>query len=165
MSQDAVVIGLKSTNNQTFCKYCAALLDTVNSGQFIPPAGAKGGPVAGLATNSILYSGISDYVGGVFQWTLTGAAWPSYASGSGTNRVLTVGTTGFFYGLFVGTGTIAPGDRLVVADQYGRLASIEADGLAYAAGTTAYLVGTAADAATVSGQRFKVQMQLTTIKV
>ena len=111
MSEDAVIRSYKSTNNQTYAKDCAALLDTVNQGQFIPPAGANGGPVAGLATNSILGSGMSDFVAGVLQYTLSGTAWPSYVPGSGINRVLTIGVLGIFKGCFIGTGTIAPGDR------------------------------------------------------
>lgn len=165
MSEDAVVRSYKQTNNQTYCKFTVALLDTANQGQFIPPAGANGGPIAGIATNSILASGQNDYIAGVFQSALTGAAWPTGSSGSGTGRVLTVGALGYFRGLFNGTGTVAPGDRLVVADTQGRVASVEADGLAYAAGTTAYLVGTAEDAATVAGQAFRIRVSPQTVKL
>jgi hypothetical protein len=164
MSEDAVIRSYKSTNNQTYAKYCAALLDTVNQGQFIPPAGANGGPVAGLATNSILGSGMSDFVAGVLQYTLSGTAWPSYVPGSGINRVLTIGVLGIFKGCFIGTGTIAPGDRLVVGDVYGRIVSMEADGLNLSS-TTAYLVGTAEESATVASQLFRVRVNPTTQKV
>jgi hypothetical protein len=165
MSEDAVVRSYKQTNNQTYCKFTVALLDTANSGQFIPPAGANGGPVAGIATNSILASGQNDYIGGVFQTALTGAAWPVGASGSGTGRVLNVGAVGFFRGIFNGTGTVAPGDRLVVADTSGRVASVEADGLAYAGGTTAFLVGRADAPATVAGQLFRINVRPDTVKL
>ena len=164
MSEQAVTRAYKQTNNTTFCKYTAALLDQTNTGQIIQPGGANGGPVAGLATNSILGSGMSDYVAGQIQYTLTGTAWPAYVPGSGTGRVLSVGVLGIFKGCFIGTGTIAPGDRLVVADVYGRLASMEADGLNLSS-TTAYLVGTAEVSATVASQLFRVRVAPVALKV
>jgi hypothetical protein len=59
-------------------KFTVAKLDTSNVGQFVITSTANDGPIAGVATESLIPDGMTDYAGG--EYTIaSGAAWPSNA--------------------------------------------------------------------------------------
>ena len=115
------------------------------------PAGSNAAGVAGIADESILPEGFSDYSGGVYQIT-SGTAWPS-----GANPSTSVGR-GIAYlrrgkGRAIAASAIAVGDHVNIADAYGRLKTIDET-----AGTVVHEVGVALSAALVAGDVFKLDV-------
>lgn len=165
MSQDAVKRSYKQTNSQTYCKFCVVIEDVSNPGQFIAPTGANVGPIAGVSQNSILATGQSDYIAGIFQAAaLTGTAWPAGYPGSGAGRNIDVVVFGFSK-VILASGAVAVGDRLTVADSNGRVASIEANGLNIAGGTLVNILGTAEEIASAANDVFVARINPQPVKI
>jgi hypothetical protein len=57
-------------------KFTVAKLDTSNVGQFVMSSSANDGPIAGVATESLIPDNAQDFSGGVYN-TPSGASWPS----------------------------------------------------------------------------------------
>jgi hypothetical protein len=86
------------------------------------PAGANALKFAGVAQESILPNGMSDYAGGLYP-IVSGTAWPAGAiPTSAIGRKLSVRMAGITR--VVAAGVIAQGDRLNIADAQGRVKKI-----------------------------------------
>jgi len=121
---------------------------------FILPAG-QNAAFLGICEKGVLTDAIPGYVGGVYAG-FSGQAWPVGPGGSaivtprtpqGQSRSLAVGPIRV---PAIAAAGIARGDRLIIGDTMGRLASVVTLGLP--AGTNINLVGTADTAATAADQ-------------
>jgi hypothetical protein len=65
----------KSRDDVQVGKFTVAILDTSNEGQFAMSASANAGPIAGVATESLIPDATQDYSGGKYIIP-SGAAWP-----------------------------------------------------------------------------------------
>lgn len=66
----------KNKDNTQVGKFTVACLDTATEGQFTMLATDNAGPVAGVATESLVPDAQQDYSGGLYT-TASGAAWPA----------------------------------------------------------------------------------------
>lgn len=159
MSESTLVKGFTNTANKIQIKFTVALLDTSNNWAFVNPVATTGkAPIAGVLYDSILPPSPAyyDFANGVYQYTLNGTSWPSGVLGFGNGVEVPLVVSGIAKVLFSGTGSVAPGDRLVldytVSTFYpGLVCSAEADGLSITPGPNAIL-GNALTAATTEGQ-------------
>ncbi len=113
------------------------------------PSGANTGPILGVAQNSVIPSGVSDYSSGQYN-IVSGTAWPSNsipAAGQGEEiQVIRHGIS-----RCVAAGSINRGDELNVADSQGRVKTVNET-----AGTLVYVLGFAEDAASNAGDVIRV---------
>lgn len=153
MSEDTLIRSYHNFNNVEIGVFTVLCYDTSTNSTNVPgivvSATSNSGPVCGVAQESIMPSGYSDYVAGAYGQIVSGTAWPSGAVGNGYRNIKTT-IFGRSRVLFNGTGTVIPGDRLVIADAYGRVASAEVNGFSITAGTKIYVVGVAESFASVT---------------
>jgi hypothetical protein len=117
------------------------------------PAAANAANPLGIAQNSIIPDATTDFAAGVYQ-IVSGTAWPAGAiPASGLGRAVRVRKAGISQ--CVAAGVIARGDRLNVADNQGRVKTINE-----VAGTVVYEVGQAEEAAGQAGDVIRVRLTL-----
>lgn len=95
-------------------KFTVGILDTSNVGQFVMSGSGNAGPIAGVATESLIPDATQDFSGGLYT-TASGAAWPagSIPSSSLGREVSFAVAPSIIRALAVGVVTI--GDRVNVA--------------------------------------------------
>jgi hypothetical protein len=135
-------------------KYTAVVISTGTYTDGVDvPSGANVGPIAGVAQESIMPNGFADYKAGQYQ-IVSGTAWPANAiPSSATGRKIRYIISGM--SRVVAAGVIAAGDELNIADNQGRMKTVNEAG-----GTLVYIVGQAWDAATQAGDVIRAYIQL-----
>ncbi len=115
------------------------------------PGAANAAAVLGVAQNSILPAATSDYSGGTYNIT-SGTAWPANsvpAQGQGDEvQVMRLGIS-----RVVAAGVIARGDEVNIADNQGRIKTVNE-----AAGTVVNVLGYAEEAAAAAGDVIRVMV-------
>lgn len=143
-------IAKRINSNVEVGKFTALVIaaGTYNDGVDVPAA-ANAGPVAGVADESMLPEGMNDYSGGVYQ-IVSGTAWPANSIPSSNQyRRLSVVREG--QSKAIGSGVIAVGDEVNIADSQGRLKTVNE-----LAGTLVYIVGEAKSPCAQTGDVFEV---------
>jgi hypothetical protein len=113
------------------------------------PGGANAAGILGVAQNSVIPTGTADYSGGQYNIT-SGTAWPTNSiptQGQGEEvQVMRAGIS-----RCVASGAISRGDAVNVADNQGRIKTVNEAG-----GTLVHVLGFAEDAASVAGDVIRV---------
>ncbi len=113
------------------------------------PAAANAGNILGVAQNSVIPSGSADYSGGQYN-IVSGTAWPANsipASAQGEEvQVMRLGVS-----RVVASGAISRGDAVNVADNQGRVKTVNET-----AGTLVHILGYAEELATAAGDVIRV---------
>jgi hypothetical protein len=122
MSDEVLVKSYRLGGNVEISKLTAVVVDTgTYPDGCLNPGGANAAKPLGIATSSIMPSGISDYSNGQYSLT-SGTAWPAGALGSGTGRAVRVLRKGIGQARI--SGNVARGDRLNIAGTDGRLKTV-----------------------------------------
>jgi hypothetical protein len=129
-------------------------------GGFRVPTGANDGPLAGVATDSIVPFGFSVYQGGTYlgggSVPVTGTSWPAGATPSvGNGLALALAVSGIYR--CIAAGVITVGNPLKIADAYGRVTPV---GTGNVSGTLIYEVGIAETSATNANDIVRVRLTL-----
>lgn len=157
----------KNKDNTQVGIFTAAKLDTATEGQFTMSGTANDGPIAGVATESLIPDSQTDYSGGKYT-TASGAAWPANATpATGTGRSVSFAIAPSIIRVLA-SGAITIGDRVNLA------ATTTINGVSVmgsvktvneAAGTVVYEVGEALSAATSAGDVIRVRLTMAKVKV
>lgn len=156
----------KNKDNTQVGKFTVAGLDTATEGQFTMLATDNAGPLAGVATESLIPDATSDYSGGLYT-IASGAAWPANSIPStGTGRSVSFAVPPSIIRVVAGSA-ITIGDRVNVKatttiNGVSVMGSVKTVSETLGAGTI-YEVGYALSAAANAGDVIRVQ--LTLIKV
>ena len=115
------------------------------------PSGANAGPIAGVAEESIIPEGYTDYNGGTYP-IATGTAWPTGVNPSTPiGRNISLVRKGIIH--VKAGGVVAIFDRVNIADSQGRIKTVNE-----VAGTLVHELGTALEAATQAGDVIRVDV-------
>jgi hypothetical protein len=152
----------KSRDNVMVGKFTVAVLDTSNEGQFHISASANAGPIAGVATESLIPDAMQDYAAGKYI-TPSGAAWPSGSiPASGTGKGVSFAVAPSIIRVLAGD-TIAIGDRVNIKatttiNAVSVMGSVKA--ISETTGSTVYEVGEALSAAGQAGDVIRVRLTM-----